>query len=74
MQYIYRRQENAVPRPRIKTVAATVRLSPEVKAAWEAAASHERRSLASMLEVALLDYVKRHRIGIPASAGPKNDK
>lgn len=63
-----------MPRPRIKTIASTVRLSPEVKAVWEAAASHERRSMASMLEVALLDYVKRHRIEVPATLGPKNDK
>jgi hypothetical protein len=41
-----------------------VRLSPDVRAAWEAAAAFERRSLTSMLEVALLDYVKRHRIPV----------
>ena len=53
-----------MPRPKTKTVAATVRLSPDVRAAWEAAASHERRSLTSMREVALLEYVKRHRIPV----------
>lgn len=57
-------------RRRTKTIAATVRLSPEVRAAWEAAAAHERRSLTSMLEVALLEYVKRHRISVAPSAVP----
>ena len=61
-------------RPRIKTVAATVRLSPDVRAAWEAAASHERRSLTSMFEVALLEYVRRHRIPIAPVVPPNNDK
>jgi hypothetical protein len=62
-----------VPRPKTKTIAATVRLSPEVRAAWEAAATHERRSLTSMLEVALLEYVKRHRIPVAPHADPSND-
>lgn len=60
-------------RPKTKTVAATVRLSPDVRAAWEAAATHERRSLTSMLEVALLDYVKRHRIPVAPSPVSNND-
>lgn len=55
-----------MPRPRTKTIAATIRLSPEVRAAWEAAAAAERRSLASMFEVAMLEYVKRRRIQVPA--------
>jgi len=55
-----------MPRPRTKTIAATIRLSPEVRAAWEAAAAAERRSLASMFEVAMLEYVKRRRIPVPA--------
>ena len=63
-----------MPRPKTKTVAATVRLSPDVRAAWEAAATHERRSLTSMLEVALLEYVKRHRIPVEAVPSPNNDK
>lgn len=51
-------------RPRTKTVAASIRLSPDARAAWEAAALAERRSLASMFEVAILDYVRRHGIAI----------
>lgn len=55
-----------MPRPRTKTVAASIRLSPEVRAAWEAAARTERRSLAGMFEVAMLEYVRRHRIPVEA--------
>lgn len=62
-----------MPRPKTKTIAATVRLSPDVRAAWEAAASHERRSLTSMLEVALLEYVKRHRIPVAPPSATNND-
>lgn len=54
-----------MPRPRTKTLAATIRLSPEVRAAWEAAATAERRSLASMFEVAMLEYVRVHHIEAP---------
>jgi predicted transcriptional regulator len=53
-----------MPRVRTKTLAATIRLSPEVRSAWEAAASAERRSLASMFEVAMLEYVARHKISV----------
>jgi predicted transcriptional regulator len=63
-------------RVRTKTLAATIRLSPEVRAAWEAAAAAERRSLASMFEVAMLEYVARHKISVaPAdSALASNSK
>ena len=51
-------------RARTKTLATTIRLSPEIREAWEAAAASERRSLASMFEVAMLEYVKRHDINL----------
>jgi hypothetical protein len=51
-------------RARTKTLATTIRLSPEIRGAWEAAAASERRSLASMFEIAMLDYVKRHGISL----------
>ena len=59
-----------MPRPRTKTLAATVRLSPEARAAWEAAAAVERRSLASMFGVAVLEYVARHKISVVTAASP----
>jgi predicted transcriptional regulator len=56
-------------RLRTKTLAATIRLSPEVRAAWEAAAAAERRSLASMFEVAMLEYVALHKISVAPAEG-----
>ena len=47
-------------RPQLKTVAATIRVTPEVKAIWTAAATAERRSMANLFEVALREYVQRH--------------
>jgi predicted transcriptional regulator len=39
-----------------KSSVLTVRIAPDVKAALQAAADAERRSLANMLEVAVLAY------------------
>jgi predicted transcriptional regulator len=57
-----------MPRPRRKTEVATIKLTPEVRRAWEAAAETEHRSLANVFEVAILEYVKLHHIAVPASA------
>jgi predicted transcriptional regulator len=57
-----------MPRPRRKTEVATIKLTPEVRRAWEAAAESERRSLANVFEVAILEYVKRHHIAVPKDA------
>ena len=54
-----------LPRPRRKTEVATIKLTPEVRRAWEAAAEFERRSLANVFEVAILEYVKLHHIAVP---------
>lgn len=45
-----------------KTEVVSVRVPPDVKAALTAAAEHERRSLASMVEFMVLDYCKTHGI------------
>lgn len=45
-----------------KTEVVSVRVPPDVKAALVAAAAHERRSLASMLEFMVLDYCRSHPI------------
>lgn len=45
-----------------KTEVVSVRVPPDVKAALAAAATHERRSLASMLEFMVLDYCRTHGI------------
>lgn len=51
-----------------KTEVATIKLTPQCRAAWETAAAAETRSLANMFEVAILDYCKRHEITVPADA------
>jgi predicted transcriptional regulator len=47
-----------------KTAVLTVRLAPEVKASLQAAADAERRSLANMLEVAVLEYCGNHGVNL----------
>jgi hypothetical protein len=53
-------------RPRRKTEVATIKLTPEVRRAWEASAEFEGRSLANVFEVVILEYVKLHHIAVPA--------
>lgn len=48
-----------------KTEVVSVRVPPDVKAALVAAAEHERRSVASMVEFMVLDYCRSHGI-VPA--------
>ena len=42
-------------RPKLKTITTTIKLTPEVRAAWQAAAVQEHRTLTNMLEVLVLD-------------------
>jgi hypothetical protein len=56
--------------PVTKTEVVSVRVPPDVKAALVEAADQERRSLATMVEVMVLDYCKAHGItAAPARAG-----
>ena len=47
---------------RRKSAVLTVRLDPAVKATLRTAAETERRSLANMVEVAVLEYCRSHAI------------
>lgn len=47
-----------------KTEVVSVRVPPDVKAALVAAAEHERRSLASMVEFMVLSYCKTNGIAV----------
>jgi len=49
-----------MPKPRLKTSILTVRVEPTTKDALAAAAKAERRSLANMLEVMVLDWCRDH--------------
>lgn len=53
-----------MPRPKTKTLATSMKLSPHIRAAWEAAASAEHRTLSNMFEIMVLEHCKRHRISI----------
>ncbi len=55
-----------MPRIKTKTLVATIKLTPQVRLAWEAAAEAERRSLANMFEVAILAYCKQQGVDVPA--------
>jgi hypothetical protein len=43
-------------RPKVKTATMTLRLDPEIKAAAEAAAMREHRSITNLIEVLILNH------------------
>ena len=48
--------------PRQKNETLTLRTTPDIKDLLKQAADQEHRSLASMIEVLVLDYAKRHKL------------
>ena len=57
-------------RVKTKTEVATIKLTPQCRVAWEAAAASETRSLANMFEVAILEYCRQHHIEVPPAPNP----
>ena len=57
--------------PVTKTEVVSIRVPPDVKAALVAAAELERRSLATMVEVMVLDYCKARGISKAPAPGDK---
>lgn len=53
--------------PRNKDETLSIRTTGEIKALLREAAGRERRSVASMVEVLVLDYARAHRL----APGPK---
>ena len=45
-------------RPKVKTATLTVRIDPKIKAAAEAAAEQDHRSLTSLLEVLIVNHCR----------------
>lgn len=45
-------------RPKVKTATMTLRLDPKIKAAVEAAAEHDHRSITSLIEVLILKHCR----------------
>lgn len=56
-----------------KTTVISVRVPADIKAALAAAAQAERRSLATMVEVMVLDYCRTRAIPLPAVDAPASD-
>jgi uncharacterized protein (DUF1778 family) len=56
-------------RPKVKTATLTVRLDPKIKAAAEAAAEFERRSLTNFLEVLIVNHCQT--LGLSLEHTPK---
>lgn len=63
-------KEVAVTRTQSKTATLTLRVPPEVKELLAAAATADRRSLANMLEVIVVEYCERRGIKTPAPMTP----
>ncbi len=53
------------PMPRTKNEVLTIRTTAEIKTLLKLAAERERRSVASMVEVLVLDYAKSHGLAVP---------
>ena len=47
---------------RVKDVTLSIRTSPEIRQLLRLAAEHEHRSSASMIEVLVLEYAKKHNL------------
>lgn len=56
---------------KIKTETLSFRVEPHVKRALAAAAARERRSLANMIEVMVLEFCAARGIEAPKSDAPK---
>ncbi len=63
-----------MPRPRLKTASLTVRIEPAVKEALAEVAHAERRSLANMLSVIILEWHKTHPATAPKASTKKTKK
>lgn len=56
-----------------KTATLTFRVDPGLKEALRAAAQHEHRSIANMVEVLILNYCEQHGIAITSPEDIEND-
>ena len=60
-------------RPKRKTEATTLKMTPEVRDLWERCAAQEHRSLTNMFEVMVRDYAKRAKLPPADSHSPSPD-
>lgn len=57
-------------RPKSKTSATTLKMTPEVRDLWERCAAEEHRTLTNMFEVMVRVYAKKLRLEPSAAATP----
>lgn len=55
--------------PRSKEETLSIRTSAEIKDLLRLAADRERRSLASMVEILVLEYARSHQLGLDRPNG-----
>jgi hypothetical protein len=60
-------------RPKLKTEATTLKMSPEVRDLWERCAAQEHRSLTNMFEVMVREHAKKLNLApaVAAATVPK---
>lgn len=58
-------------RPKSKTSATTLKMTPEVRTLWERCADEEHRTLTNMFEVMVRTYAKKLRILTDRGVNPK---
>lgn len=58
---------------RVKVETLSIRTSADIKQLLRMAAERERRSVASMIEVLILDYAHRNDLKLEALNEPSND-
>lgn len=66
-----------MPRPKSKTVATTLKMTPVVRDLWERCAEAESRSLTNMFEVMVREHAKKLKLApasIPAVPAKTTDK
>lgn len=56
-------------RPKSKTSATTLKMTPEIRELWERCAAEEHRTLTNMFEVMVRAYAKKLGLPQPSSAG-----
>lgn len=60
-------------RPKRKTEATTLKMTPEVRDLWERCAAEEHRSLTNMFEVMVREHAKKLKLAPQSPAEPTDN-
>ena len=66
-----------MPRPKSKTVATTLKMTPQIRDLWERCAAQESRSLTNMFEVMVREHAKKLKLApasIPTASAKTTEK